>query len=112
MQGAAMVRIPSVPALKRVQSAAQLLAQRSASFQAAAPQPPMFQGGALPDLAPELPVPEPLAPPDRDMQPLEKPDSGSMQFEVTDADMLDALHAITGEHRHLDVSFTDQYASS
>ena len=97
MQGGAMASISSAPVLQRVQSAAQMLAQRCGSFQAAAPQPPMFQDSTLPDLAPKLPLPESHAPADLDVRNGDLSNSGSQQFEVTDADMLDALHAITGE---------------
>lgn len=92
-----MARISSAPTLPRVPSAVQLLGQRSATFPAAAPQPPMFQASALPNLAPEMPSPEPHVPAELDTRSGGLSNSGSQHFEVTDADMLDALHAITGK---------------
>jgi hypothetical protein len=57
----------------------------------------MFQASALPNLAPEMPLPEPHVPAELDIRSGDLSNSGSQHFEVTDADMLDALHAITGK---------------
>lgn len=101
-QGNSLLRISSAPVLPRVPSAAQMLqlAHRSDSFQEASLQLPgelpVYQGSALPQLAPDTPAPQHGVPLDLGTRHAAAPEKTPPHFEVTDADMLDALHAITG----------------
>ncbi len=83
-QAGALPRISSVPALPRAPSSTVQLQQRSASYQG-------------PPLSPQLQPPYPPLGPDPDPPQPAQPPPGALQFDVTDADMLDALHAITGD---------------
>lgn len=72
-----------------------MLSHRSGSYHEASLQLPVYQGRNLPQLAPDTPAPQHGLPLELGTRLAAAPEKAPTEFEVTEADMLDALHAIT-----------------